>query len=466
MEIAALGTVYLQNSPKFPTCLTIIVDPHGAVTPEPSDHSEEWRLPSADPRDGGKFLYRLHTVDIYFWTIDDASSFLNTANRLLSPTQLAGTGPPQPLPQAPRGEEATISPVVKQLENVAITDPAYSHGQTRNSRSELSSQPPPPPGPPPPATSVAMSPQHTGQAPNSSVATTSGTEPSPASYAPLAYNPSAPPAPEPIKHREKTPPPPDAADGTGLATANAMDQNQAFAPPPTQVPASFAPPPVNQAQVHGSTPPVGSHVGYGAPNPAAGLARAQRTSISSLSSTPQHSNAPSFVPPPPAVPTPPVAGTSASRSGSMSFAPPPQDPNAHIYAQQGLQSPGLPGSQPTGVQSPGHSPYGSTYNPAAHHQQPQQHHYQPQYPDYMQAAQQQQQAQPPVGGYANYSYDPQQTHHSVGDPSIHSQVYRPTETEAVPQGHKAAHRVGSGYSDKAGRVEKGVNRFLKKLDKF
>ena len=44
-----------------------------------------------------------------------------------------------------------------------------------------------------------------------------------ADFAPMAYNPAAPPAPEPIAHREKTPPPPDAADGTGLAAAAAAD---------------------------------------------------------------------------------------------------------------------------------------------------------------------------------------------------------------------------------------------------
>ncbi|KAK2767627.1 hypothetical protein FQN54_003785 [Arachnomyces sp. PD_36] len=473
----SLGNVYLQNAPKFPTCLTIVVDPHGAITAEAAEQSDEWRLPSSDPRDGGNFLFRLHTVDIYFWTADDASQFLNTTNRLLSPTQLEGTGSLPPLSQPLRTEESTISPVVKQLETVAITDPAYSHGQTRNSRSEESSKPPPPPGPPPPAAPVAnpatsISP-HTSQAPNSGAAVTSGIDQSPATYAPLAYNPSAPPAPEPIKHREKTPPPPDAADGTGLAAAHVADQTQAYAPPPAQAPGTFAPPPMNQPQPQGPSPPISNHSGYGAP-PMAGMTHGQRTSISSHSSTPQHSNVPSFAPPPPAAPTPPVASTPGSHppAAPMTFAPPPQDPNAHLYAQQGSQAPGISGVQPAGYPT-----YSAPYNPAVvpHQQQQQPHqtqHYQPQYADYMQTQAQQPQQhqvqqQPPLGGYAHYSYDNhQQSHHPVGDPNVHSQVYRPTEAEVHPQGYKPPHRAGTGLSDKGARVEKGVNRFLKKLDKF
>lgn len=77
-----------------------------------------------------------------------------------------------------------MSPIVQQLENIAIKE---------------------------------HSPQFAGPPTSTPPASTS---PSAAqSFAPLAYNPAAPAAPEAIAHREKTPPPPDAGPNPLLAAA-------------------------------------------------------------------------------------------------------------------------------------------------------------------------------------------------------------------------------------------------------
>ncbi len=167
-----------------------------------------------DPRDEGKFLFKLHTVDMYFWTAEDARMFVDSTKKILRPEQLQELH----APQAPAAYEGLMSPVVQQLENVAFKDPAYSNGQTRDSRTSSI------PVPRPPAASGA---------PGNSNPETSKTAPEqPATYAPLAYNPAAPAAPEPIKHREKTPPPPESEMGTGLSAAAYADHG--YAQPPGQ----------------------------------------------------------------------------------------------------------------------------------------------------------------------------------------------------------------------------------------
>jgi hypothetical protein len=143
-----------------------------------------WLLALPDPRDDTRRFRRLHTLDIYFWTLEDANQFLDSAERVLAIEQLETDRQLQRVPP-----EAAMSTVVQNLEKVAITDPAYQNGQTRDSRSE----------------SIAAARRSTR---SSLVQQTdcgsqdSQTEPeAPANYAPLPYNPSAPAAPEPIKHR-------------------------------------------------------------------------------------------------------------------------------------------------------------------------------------------------------------------------------------------------------------------------
>ncbi|KAL3959016.1 hypothetical protein ACCO45_007178 [Purpureocillium lilacinum] len=176
------------------------------------------------------------------------------------PSQVDVLDEPGPPPQP-----AAASSVVQRLERVAITDPQYggtdaaatapAHvmvqdsspgGGSAKAAAEIpvASLPPPPP---PPA----------------------------ANFAPMAYNPAAPAAPETIRHREKTPPP-DEDPLNPLAVAVAYDyQKQPFTPgipPPAQhvqvtspglPPPHFAGPPSHPGMQRAATMPV--HQGMASP---------------------------------------------------------------------------------------------------------------------------------------------------------------------------------------------------------
>ncbi|PGH03039.1 hypothetical protein AJ79_07471 [Helicocarpus griseus UAMH5409] len=460
----SLGTVHLRNSNQFPTLCTLTVDAHrqnvsGPSTPSNPDQNE-WLLANVDPRDGSRTFLRLHTLDLYFWTLNDATLFYENAQKVLTPSQLDIT------PTQLAAHEVAMSPVVQKLENVAITDPAYHNGQTRNSRTEhtaiqqpapqqgLSQQGVPTFAPPPtqaqpqaPTASQSVSPLSEHKA-----TPTSKPEESQVNYTPLAYNPSAPAAPEPIKPREKTPPPPDAATGTGLATAALSEHGQAFAPPPMSP--GFPPPPPGHAPGYGGQ--------YGSPPSTAGLVHTP--SISSHTSNHNTSTSMAYAPPPAATQAP------ASGLGQVPYSPglPQQDPNAHLSYPpsagaiqapaagpgQVPYSPGLPQQDPNAhlfrQQSFGPPPP-SPHNPA--HQ-----HYQGGYPGQAPPP-----PQPPIGGYSNYSYGhPQQQQQQQPAPSanpydVHHQVYRPTEAEGTAHYTKMAQRQSS-------QLGRGVGKFLKKLD--
>jgi hypothetical protein len=120
----------------------------------------------------------------------------------------------------------------------------------------------------------------------------------------------------------------------------------------------------------------------------------------------------------------------------MSFGPPPQDPNAHLFDQQGYGG----GVQ---VQPPPQHQAGSAV---------------------------------PVGGFSNYSYDqtqaPHQHQRAGSEYDIHSQVYRPTEVEAGSRYQKYAQKAMKDpaqrprkLEERTERLESGMNRFLKKLER-
>jgi len=71
----------------------------------------------------------------------------------------------------------------------------------------------------------------------------------------------------------------------------------------------------------------------------------------------------------------------------------------------------------------------------------------------------------PPGGFSNYTYSSQLPAQQVyGDPAaMHSQLYRPTEAEAAHGIGHSAHTKSSRF-DRFGNLEKGVNKWLKKLD--
>lgn len=372
-------------------------------------------------------------------------------------------------PPAPAPHEGMTSPVVQKLENAAIRDPAYQNGQTRTSQ---------------PTAPVARAPSSA-----SSTQATLGRETpqaeDQATFKPMAYNPAAPAAPEPIRHREKTPPPPDAELGTGLSAAAQRDHAPQFSPLPSPMPSqsqsSLSRPPYGHSpltQGYGSPPPSQGYPNtFSSPQPSTALSPLPsvvpgqpNTSLSSPPSTVQGQRTPSIS----SIPPPPQSGrTSANPYGStssvgvppshwgsvssqpqqllMSFGPPPIDPNIQPY-----------GKDTKPLETPTSELLGDSYVGGTH--QPLQH-LQPQYADYLGSRPQSQQ-QPPMGGYSNYDYTQQQhhhhhRHHGQSEPQdIHNQIYRPTEEEA--QGHKPHQPLDAS---KTGRVDKGVNRFLKKLEK-
>ncbi len=269
----------------------------------------------------------------------------------------------------------------------------------------------------------------------------------------MAYNPAAPAAPEPIAHREKTPPPPDAHGGTGLSAAAQHDHSSSYSGPPQQQHPSY---PSYQQQF----------------NPSA--AHNQSTPLSSPGPLQRASTTSSFPPPPP----PQQAGSTGPPQSQNAFAPPPTDSFNQLspppqpgqmlrqhtmpagypsYAQQQqqpyadygqqpgghtpLQSPGLPSPNPAAGAMPGQ--HGTQQIPHVQYGQ---------YSSYLQ-----QQPQPPQ----------QQDAYNV-----HGQPYRPSQAEAS-YGHHTEDNHGAGpgaappgrLEQGLGKVEKGVGRFLKRLDK-
>ncbi|KAJ5684472.1 uncharacterized protein N7477_000817 [Penicillium maclennaniae] len=399
-----LHSVHIQHSTQFPTLCTLTVD--GVSNAPQLQHTSqyEWRLPSGDPRNERHSLLRLHTLDIYFWTLDDANQFLDAVSYVLEASQVE-TNRANTIPQS----DQPMSSVVQQLENVAVSDPAYQNGQTRNSRSDFV---------PVSAPASQCTPHGPPAEQQANIGLTLEARKEPENSAPLPYNPAAPAAPEPIKHREKTPPPEDGTEGTGLMAAVAADHGIPYTPPQQvgEVP-SFGSPPSSTPGLPYPSASTMAPTGYASPPPSAGLPRS--------ATFPLQQTLPS-----PGLPSYSQAYQSGQAwpgsPGAMSFGPPSQDPNAHLYAQQA---------------------YGSPQSP-------------PQ--------------QVPIGGYSNYSYNHSAASHtpSVSEYDIHSQVYRPTEAEAGSHGQKYAARAMKApgqrprkLEDNAAKLESGVNRFLKKLEK-
>lgn len=394
-------------------------------------------------------MYRLHTMDIYFWTLDDARSVLDTTKKLLTPHQLDILDAPAP------AQQNEMSPVVQQLENIAITDPAYRNGQTRDSQNQPQALPPPPPPP------ASVTPNIHQQTSPQSQAQPQKKDETPQNFTPMAYNPAAPPAPEPIAHREDTPPPPDAVDGTGLAAAAQADHLALAgrAPHPQQTytgipnPASSGPAPNLWGAPSAPSAPIQTSP-YSSPPPSQ---MQHNPSMSSANSSRHQSVSSGYVPQPASTGSSsliPQASNIASPRPSVSFGPPPTaaQVSPSTSARNSVSS------------HPMTSPAAQIYNPAAAAHQPLQH-VQPQYADYLSQGR----PAPPPGGYANFSYE-QQSRPSGNPYDVHSQVYRPTESEA--SSHHRHHRHSEtggqkpgGLEDRVGKAEKTVNRFLKKLEK-
>lgn len=356
-----------------------------SLTVADSVDQSEWHLPTYDPRNENKYHYKLHSLDMYFWTQHDALQFVNGVRRVVPASHVEVLDEPGPPPQP-----APMSSVVQQLENVAISDPQYSANRSssqRNSQGRVASAAPSGdvPAPPPP----------------------------PANFAPMAYNPAAPAAPETIQHREKTPPP-DEDPLNPLAVAVAYDYHkQPFTPgmpPPSQFPPGGITSPGLPPQ--GLTSP-GLPPSLGSPG----------------------------IPPP-------------------QFAAPPQHPGvqraATMPVQPGMPSPGLA------------SPYGSAFpgTPGMPPPPPQQTQSQPTPPTSGAGL-----PPPPPNSFPQAQYPYQQHQQHGSDYSVHQQLYRPSQAEmqnpeAHPfSGYQPKKEVRGRLEDNAGRLERGVSGMLKKFEK-
>jgi hypothetical protein len=411
-----LDGTHVHYSYRQPCLLTLTVDgPNGQRNGSTPSDAQEWHLPTFDPRNETKYMYKLQSVDIYFWTQEDALKFVGGVRRVLPPQQITLVDEPA----GPPSHADVMSPVVQKLENVAITDSSYQQGHTRDSRNASIS-------------SSLHGPQPSRESHSSQSSFQNTTLPGPpqpqpsqepSGFAPLAYNPAAPAAPEAIKHREKTPPPEDGAANPLVAAANS-DHGQAYGIPHQFQSAAFSGPPPQQSyftgppgQTPASPPPQQSYF-TGPPG--------QTPS----SPPPQQSY---FTGPPgqtPASPTPKPQSVQSPYAHHFqnTFAPPPTtatNPPPGPPAYQPAQPPSYPG--PPGMRSPGFAA---------------------------------------PGGFSPYNYNPgyNPAQPAATDYSIHQQLYRPTEHEAATR-YKPAKPPAGKLEARAGALEKGVNGLFKKLEK-
>lgn len=378
-----------------------------------------------------KIARRIHTIDVYFWAVDDAQLVTACFRRLLKPQQLDIAAFPQEvnhaesIVQATHNDEAPapMSPVVQKLENIAVTD-RYAHEvQARRTGGAVSQ------------TEMTIPQVLTSEAivSNSKLNKDSSSrrDTTAANFTPMAYNPAAPAAPEPIRHRDKTPPPDDDdVEGTGLgpamrSTNNTSTQFHDLATITSTTHQSISLPPPPPTTNHRPGPPSSLQNSYQDTHSSATSDRSRFAPTSPVAhQVPYHSTAAEhYVPEPP-------------------YTQPVETPGAQFYST-------LPQSSGRPLQ-----------------------HVQPQYADYLAAGSVSQQkiSSPitaPVGGYSSYDYSTaQQRPHNEYD--VHNHVYRPTEAESNPHAHRKSHKSthDKGRADSGlDRIDKGVGRLFKKLEK-
>ncbi len=280
-------------------------------------NQDEWHLPTFDPHNQNIYHYKLHSVDIYFWTPLDALHFVNGVRRVLPAAQLdiqdepAVPAPPPPPPPQQVHNGAGMSSVVQKLESVALTGGSSAAAGAGGAAPPLSA-----------------------------VSADAGHAPAPAFAAPIAYNPAAPAAPEAIRPREKTPPPEDAAGGhnplhqtlyqdaatpfsPGLVVPAGLGPLSPGIPPPSmQVPPgapSFPAPPAYSSQPPTPAgPPQSQHY-----HPSGGITRAATMPVTSPSPFNPAASFPAFSPPPAQASQPAPPSASAPPSAPAAAAPPP-----------------------------------------------------------------------------------------------------------------------------------------------
>ncbi|EHA53842.1 hypothetical protein MGG_04655 [Pyricularia oryzae 70-15] len=367
---------------------------------------EEWHLPWYDPRNETKYHYKLHSLDVYFWTQADALQFVNGVRRVLPQQQVEVLDEPAPPPRQfqPPPSAADTSGLVQKLENAAIsTEAGTERAGSGASGGALSFAPPP---------MSAVSGANSDNPPSSS---SLPPPPPPQNFAPMAYNPAAPAAPEAIRHREKTPPPPDGGlnplqqtlaydAGTpfspGLAPSGMSGPLSPAIPPPQfgQVPGapSFPGPP----QPQGVSSPGMAPAGFGQ-HPHPGLSRAHTVPVQSFG-------------------TPLASPYGSAFPGSPGF--PPNQQMSHPSLPQ-TQNPTPPAPGTPGLPPPPPPP-----------------------------------ASAPLTSKATAGMVPM-------DYSIHQQAYRPDEGEMEHKTKFKSDRETRKLESSAYRLEKGVTGMFKKFEK-
>ncbi|KAI0020148.1 hypothetical protein F4780DRAFT_743901 [Xylariomycetidae sp. FL0641] len=387
--------------------------------PGPPIEPSQWHLPTYDPRNENMYHYKIYSLDIYFWTQSDALQFVNGVRRVLPPQQVEVADEPGP-PSHHYGQSQDMNPLVQKLEKAAISSSSRSNSQ----------QPGVPSFAPPPTMEFAPPPTSGSDGKRSSAQ----------SFAPMAYNPAAPAAPEQIQHREKTPPPPE-EDGQDPLAAAVARENAPYGA------TNFSAPPGGPG-LPGPPPPPSTHPGLTSPGLVSPGLQSPGIASPGIAS-------PGFPPtqyarmqravtiPAPGMTTPGFASPyGAQFPGSPGFAPQPATPG---FAPPHPGTPGFAPHHPPGT--PGFAPQPGTpglQSPGL-----------------------------PPGGYAQYNYTtaaPQQQQQQQGNPGdwgLHQQLYRPTEQEhAAKYGvYKPKVERESKLGQGAERLEKGVTGMLKKFEK-
>ncbi|KAI9888240.1 MAG: hypothetical protein M1814_000937 [Vezdaea aestivalis] len=461
-----LDDIFLQYSYKHDTLFTLTVEGRSQADASPTlRDTRQWHIPGPDQHNQGRYMLKIHTLDLYFWTKEDALQFLDGARKVLPESQMRILNAPVP----PTSHQDSISPVVQKLEHAAISDPSYRRSKRASESGDTS------------AASLTASPIVARAVANNGIHGQPDTAELPPNFVPMAYNPSAPAAPEPIAHREKTPPPPDMdQSGTGLGTAATHDHyDHHYGQHQVQAHGSFPPPPPstqNQGQPpHPGTmqrqqtfpnPPVQRQSTFA--GPPAGLPPGQTYG--------SHSPSPSG-------PSPVPGHLQRAPTAAGSFPPPP--PGGGSSSGPGYQHGQDPGQQYQQHSTP--PPPQRSYTAQQQYSAPPTGHPQPQYAIQRQSTQAGSMSPhfaptpspgiPPqtTGGYSNYQYGattvtqgPQTGQEQYG---VHQQAYRPTQIEsqshvkpAAPteQGQNTQPSRVTGAADKVG---KGIGGLLKKVEK-
>ncbi|KZF26263.1 hypothetical protein L228DRAFT_242705 [Xylona heveae TC161] len=431
--VGVLSRVRLEHSLNHPCFVSLIVCKPGVEGNyiEHDGRGQQWSLRDADHRNGGQSLFEIKALDIYFWKPEDAMTFSRAFNSLHGHGQLNTS-----IDSAKSAEPDPMSPVVQRLEEAVISEDYRPEAfGTASAKSDFDTY---------------------GHTTAGTVAPAGATSPAQGmSFAPMAYNPAAPAAPEPIREREMTPPPTDGSDGTGLMAVAVNEEGQVplptFAPPPIQHSATL--PQISQPYSH----PVWQSSQQTAEQ---AIPSAQSTNFQSprFMQYGQLERTPSFPPPPP----PPSAVPANVPSAS-----PQHYHETHaqqipaLYGQTRSASQGVPFSQPPQQsRSPSYAIYPEQHTSIYGQSLP----LTPMSPGFASAPAQ---SPPPVG-----SNQAQQAPAGLDNPyNVHSQVYVPTEAELKSHGGKPkTPKAGPGQQpgkleQRAERLEKGVNRFFKKLEK-